>query len=73
VGAKSQSVSGDTLDKPHMIDGLQRRALPSEPWAIVREKFLVRAEVGLQVKTSVYRHVLELAPGQNAASRFCQG
>ncbi|MBI3481058.1 MAG: phosphoketolase [Nitrosomonadales bacterium] len=62
VGAKSHNLyPADSLDKPHMIEGLKRRALPVEAWSIVRENF-VRAGGGPAVKTSVTEHVLELAP-----------
>ena len=62
VGAKSHNLyPADTLDKPHMIEGLQRRALNPEAWTIVRENFS-RAGGGPAVKTSVTEHVLELAP-----------
>ncbi|MBI5937397.1 MAG: phosphoketolase [Betaproteobacteria bacterium] len=62
VGAKSHNLyPADTLDKPHMIEGLTRRALNPEAWAIVRENFS-RAGGGPAVKTSVTEHVLELAP-----------
>jgi phosphoketolase len=61
VGAKSHNLyPADSLDKPHMIDGLKRRALPPEAWTIVRENF-VRAGGGPAAKTSVTEHVLELA------------
>jgi phosphoketolase len=62
VGAKSHNLyPADSLDKPHMIDGLKRRALNPEAWAIVRENF-VRAGGGPAVKTSVTEHVLDLIP-----------
>ncbi|MEJ1959387.1 MAG: hypothetical protein WDM70_08140 [Nitrosomonadales bacterium] len=44
-----------------MIDGLKRRALNPEAWAIVRENF-VRAGGGPAAKTSVTEQVLGLAP-----------
>ena len=61
VGAKSHNLyPADSLDKPHMIEGLKRRSLNPEAWAIVRENF-VRAGGGPAVKTSVTEHVLEMA------------
>lgn len=62
VGAKSHNLyPADTLDKPHMIDGLKRRALNPEAWSIVRENF-ARAGGGPAVKTAVTEQVLDLAP-----------
>ena len=62
VGAKSHNLyPADSLDKPHMIEGLKRRALNPEAWAVVRENF-VRAGGGPAVRTAVTEHVLELAP-----------
>ncbi|TCS71702.1 phosphoketolase [Sulfuritortus calidifontis] len=62
LGAKSHNLyPADTLDKPHMIEGLKRRALNPEAWAIVRENF-VRAGGGPAVKTVVTERVLDLAP-----------
>jgi phosphoketolase len=62
VGAKSHNLyPADSLDKPHMIEGLKRRALNPEAWMIVRENF-VRAGGGPAVKTSVTEHVLDMAP-----------
>ncbi len=74
VGAKSHNLyPADTLDKPHMIEGLQRRALNPEAWAIVRENFS-RAGGGPAVKTSVTEHVLELAPlGKLPFQDFAKG
>ena len=62
VGAKSHNLyPADSLDKPHMIEGLKRRALNPEAWAIVRENFM-RAGGGPAARTAVTEHVLELAP-----------
>ncbi|MEW5757240.1 MAG: phosphoketolase [Pseudomonadota bacterium] len=62
VGSKSHNLyPADTLDKPHMIEGLQRRALHPDAWAIVRENF-VRAGGGPAAKTVVTESVLALAP-----------
>lgn len=62
VGAKSHNLyPADTLDAAHIREGLQRRALNPEAWAIVRANF-VRAGGGPAVKTMVTERVLELAP-----------
>lgn len=62
VGSKSHNLHPvDTLDKPHIIDGLKRRALPAEAWKLVRENF-ERAGGGPAARTSVTESVLELAP-----------
>ncbi len=62
VGAKSHNLyPADTLDKPHMIEGLTRRALNPEAWAIVRQNFS-RAGGGPAAKTAVTERVLELTP-----------
>ncbi len=62
VGAKSHNLyPADTLDAVHIREGLQRRALAPEAWAIVRENF-VRAGGGPAVKTAVTERVLEIAP-----------
>ena len=74
VGAKSHNLyPADTLDKPHMIEGLTRRALNPEAWQIVRDNFS-RAGGGPAVKTSVTEHVLELAPlGKMPFQDFAKG
>ena len=74
VGAKSHNLyPADSLDKPHMIDGLKRRALPPEAWALVRENF-VRAGGGAAAKTAVTEHVLALAPlGKMPIHEFVKG
>lgn len=62
VGSKSHNLyPKDTLDQPHMIEGLKRRALNPEAWKLVRENF-VRAGGGPAAKTSVTEHVLDIAP-----------
>ena len=62
VGSKSHNLyPADTLDAPHIKDGLQRRALNPEAWSIVRDNF-VRAGGGPAVRTAVTEHVLEIAP-----------
>ncbi|MBW8076970.1 MAG: phosphoketolase, partial [Gallionella sp.] len=74
VGAKSHNLyPADSLDKPHMIEGLKRRALPPEAWALVRENF-VRAGGGAAAKTAVTEQVLELAPlGKMPIHEFSKG
>lgn len=62
VGSKSHNLyPTDTLDQPHIIAGLQRRALNPEAWQIVRDNF-VRAGGGPAAKTSVTESVLDLVP-----------
>ncbi|MDT8385485.1 MAG: phosphoketolase [Gammaproteobacteria bacterium] len=62
VGSKSHNLyPADTLDKPHIIEGLQRRAISPRAWSLVRENF-VRAGGGPAVKTSVTESVLGIAP-----------
>ncbi len=62
TGAKSHNLyPADTLDQPHMLEGLQRRALPPRAWEIVRAN-LERAGGGPAVRTVVTEQVLELAP-----------
>ncbi len=62
LGAKSHNLyPADTLDAAHIREGLQRRALAPEAWAIVRENFS-RAGGGPAVKTAVTERVLEIAP-----------
>ncbi len=61
LGAKAHNLyPPDTLDAQHMIDGLKRRALSPEAWALVRENFR-RAGGGPAVKTSVTESVLPTA------------
>ena len=60
VGAKSHNLyPADTLDQPHIIAGLKRRALNPEAWQIVRDNFL-RAGGGPAAKTVVTESVREL-------------
>lgn len=60
VGAKSHNLyPTDTLDQQHMIDGLQRRALPEAGWQIVRDNFS-RAGGGPSSKTAVTESELEI-------------
>jgi phosphoketolase len=62
LGAKSHNLyPPDTLDAEHMIEGLKRRALSPQAWALVRENF-VRAGGGPAAKTSVTERVLDNAP-----------
>ncbi|MDX2505869.1 MAG: phosphoketolase, partial [Gammaproteobacteria bacterium] len=62
VGAKSHNLyPADTLDQPHIIDGLQRRALPAEAWQLVRDN-LRRAGGGAAVKTVVTEGELDFTP-----------
>jgi phosphoketolase len=62
IGAKSHNLyPTDTLDQPHIIDGLQRRALPESAWQIVRDNFS-RAGGGPAGKTVVTESEIELTP-----------
>ncbi|MDX9766315.1 MAG: phosphoketolase [Ectothiorhodospiraceae bacterium] len=62
VGAKSHNLyPKDTLDQPHIIEGLTRRALNSEAWTIVRENAR-RAGGGPSARTVVTERELPLAP-----------
>ncbi|MFW2374265.1 MAG: phosphoketolase [Gammaproteobacteria bacterium] len=60
VGAKSHNLyPTDTLDQPHIIDGLKRRALPEAGWKIVRDNFS-RAGGGAAAKTVVTESELDI-------------
>ncbi|MCW9015037.1 MAG: phosphoketolase [Gammaproteobacteria bacterium] len=62
VGAKSHNLyPADTLDQPHIIEGLKRRALPTEAWQLVRDN-LYRAGGGPAAKTVVTEGELEFTP-----------
>lgn len=62
VGAKSHNLyAGDTLDQAHIIQGLQRRALPPQAWAMVRAN-AVAAGGGPAAQTAVTEQVLPLSP-----------
>ncbi|MBT4835828.1 MAG: phosphoketolase [Methylococcales bacterium] len=62
VGAKSHNLyPADTLDKPHIMDGLKRRAIPAEAWQLVRDN-LSRAGGGPAVKTVVTEGELAFSP-----------
>lgn len=61
LGAKSHNLyPADTLDQPHMMAGLQRRAIPAAGWQIVRDNFS-RAGGGPAAKTAVTESELSLA------------
>ena len=74
LGAKSHNLyPADTLDAPHIVAGLQRRALPPAAWALVRENF-TRAGGGPAVKTVVTEFVLDKAPlGTFPCQEFAKG
>ncbi|MBD3671783.1 MAG: phosphoketolase [Gammaproteobacteria bacterium] len=60
VGAKSHNLyPADTLDAEHIIEGLKRRALPTQAWSIVRDNFS-RAGGGPAVKSVVTEFELDL-------------
>ncbi|MCW8853715.1 MAG: phosphoketolase [Gammaproteobacteria bacterium] len=60
LGAKSHNLyPTDTLDQPHIIDGLKQRALPEAAWQIVRDNFS-RAGGGPAVKTVVTESELDI-------------
>ncbi|WP_028989087.1 phosphoketolase [Thermithiobacillus tepidarius DSM 3134] len=74
LGAKSHNLyPADTLDQPHIIEGLQRRALSPQAWAVVRENF-VRAGGGPAVRTAVTERVLDIAPlGEFPMHEYAKG
>ena len=74
VGAKSHNLyPADTLDQPHITDGLKRRALPAEAWQIVRDNFS-RAGGGPAAKTVVTESELALTPlPKLAMQEFARG
>ena len=60
LGAKSHNLyPKDTLDAPHMVDALKRRALPASAFKIVHENFS-RAGGGPAAKTSVTESELKI-------------
>jgi phosphoketolase len=62
VGSRSHNLyPKDTLDQPHIIEGLKRRALCPAAWETVRANFR-RAGGGPAAKTVVTERELELAP-----------
>lgn len=74
LGAKSHNLyPADTLDAPHIAEGLQRRALPPAAWGLVRENF-TRAGGGPAVRTAVTEFVLDKAPlGAFPCQEFAKG
>jgi phosphoketolase len=59
-GAKAHNLHpGDTLDKPHIMEGLRRRALPAQAWELVRANF-ERAGGGPAARTVVTEFEREL-------------
>ena len=67
VGAKSHNLyPGDTLDKAHIKEPLQRRALPAQAWQIVRDNFS-RAGGGPASRTSVTESELPIPALDNLA------
>lgn len=61
LGAKSHNLTpGDTLDQPHIVEAMQRRALDARAWAVVRDNFR-RAGGGPASRTSVIEKVRDLA------------
>jgi phosphoketolase len=61
LGSKSHNLyPKDTLDQPHIIDGLKRRALWPEAWSLVRENFR-RAGGGPASRTVVTERELGIA------------
>ena len=62
VGSKSHNLyPKDTLDQPHIIEGLQRRALCPQAWELVRANFS-RAGGGPAAKSVVTERELDLTP-----------
>lgn len=62
LGAKSHNLyPGDALDQPHMIQSLQKRALPAQAWALVRANAQA-AGGGPAAKQVVTETVLPLSP-----------
>lgn len=74
VGSRSHNLyPKDTLDQPHMIEGLSRRALNPEAWQTVRSNFS-RAGGGPASRTVVTESELELAPiGPLPLQAFARG
>lgn len=59
-GARSHNLHpGDTLETPHIMEGLKRRALPPRAWSLVRQNF-TRAGGGPASRTVVTEAELEL-------------
>ena len=62
TGSKSHNLyPNDPLDQPHLSEALQRRALPPQAWALVRDNFR-RAGGGPAVATAVTERPIPLAP-----------
>ncbi|MEA3278061.1 MAG: phosphoketolase [Pseudomonadota bacterium] len=60
TGSKSHNLyPTDTLETPHIIEGLKRRALPPQAWEIVRQNFM-RAGGGPAVRTVVTEQEITL-------------
>lgn len=74
IGSKSHNLHpSDTLDQPHMIEGLKRRALQPAAWQLVRQNF-ERAGGGPAAKTVVTEFELDLAPlGSLPVKEFAVG
>ncbi|MCU0834231.1 MAG: phosphoketolase [Chromatiaceae bacterium] len=74
TGSKSHNLyPQDTLDQPHIIEGLKRRALPEQAWTIVRENFR-RAGGGPAVGTVVTEQAVSLpALGELPMQPFAVG
>ena len=74
TGSKSHNLyPQDTLDQPHIIEGLKRRALPEPAWTIVRENFR-RAGGGPAVGTVVTEQAVSLpAIGELPMQAFAVG
>jgi len=61
LGARAHNLyPADTLDAPHIVEGLKRRALSADAWSIVREN-CVRAGGGPAARTVVTESVLDIA------------
>ena len=73
-GAKSHNLyPGDSFDKPHIAEALQKRALAPQEWQLVRDNFQ-RAGGGPAVKTVVTEFELELpALGELPKQEFAIG
>ncbi len=74
TGAKSHNLyPADTLDQPHIMDGLKRRAIAPEAWQLVRDN-LRRAGGGPAAKTAVTEGEIAITPMPKLAMQeFPQG
>jgi phosphoketolase len=62
VGAKAHNLyPADTLDQPHILEGLRRRALPPAAWHLVRANF-ARAGGGPAARTVVTEREMAIPP-----------